>query len=95
MSSIYLSEEELALLAAILPGQRIEKLRARLPSPPGVLLTLDRFEGALEGLVLLDVEFESEALMAGYAKPDYAAREVTDDPRYGGAELARHGLPGD
>ncbi len=32
--------------------------------------------------------------MAAFAMPDFAIREVTDDPRYRGGNLAGHGLPG-
>jgi hypothetical protein len=48
ISSIYLPEEEFALLAASLPGVRIKKLRHRLHSPlPGVLLAVDEFQAEL------------------------------------------------
>src|SRR5262249_59845024 len=36
VTSIYLTEDEFAVLAASLPGRRLEKLRHRLLSPPGI-----------------------------------------------------------
>lgn len=93
ITSIYLPEEEFALLAATLPGVRIVKRRHRLKSPPGTLMSLDEFQGELAGLVLLEAEFISDDLMAAFAAPDFALAEVTDDARYGGAALAAGGLP--
>jgi CYTH domain-containing protein len=93
ITSIYLPEQEFALLAAALPGWRLRKLRYRLQSPAGVVLSVDQFEGELEGLILLEAEFGTVELMADFAMPDFAVREVTDDPRYSGDHLVAHGLP--
>src|SRR5215471_13862351 len=93
VTSIYLPEEEFALLAASLPGRRVEKLRHRLQSPTGIVLSVDQFQGVLAGLTLLEAEFDSVALMTDFVVPDFALREVTDDPRYSGGQLAAHGLP--
>ncbi len=95
ITTIYLPETEFALLAASLPGRRIEKLRHRLRSPTGVVLSLDQFQGELEGLVMLEAEFDTLDLMTAFPAPDFALREVTDDPRYGGGHLVAHGLPKD
>lgn len=93
VTSIYLPEEEFTVLAATLPGIRIVKQRHRLESPPGTLMSLDEFEGPLAGLVLLEAEFTGDDLMTGFAPPDFALAEVTDDPRYSGGSLAANGLP--
>lgn len=93
VTSIYLPEEEFAVLAAVLPGVRLTKRRHRLESPPGTLMSLDEFEGALAGLVLLEAEFISDDLMTDFNPPDFVLREVTEDPRYGGGSLAATGLP--
>jgi CYTH domain-containing protein len=94
VTSIYLPEHEFALLAASLPGRRLEKLRHRLRSAPGLLLSIDQFQGELDGLLLLEVDFETTEAMACFVPPDFAAREVSEDSRYGGGHLAAHGLPG-
>jgi len=93
VTSIYLPEQEFALLAASLPGRRIEKLRHRLQSPTGIVLSIDQFQGALGGLTMLEAEFDSVELMTDFVVPDFALREVTDDPRYSGGQLVAHGLP--
>jgi CYTH domain-containing protein len=95
ITSIYLPQEEFAVLAAVLPGVRIRKMRHRLHSPPGVLLSLDVFQGELDGLIMVEAEFKTQELMATFAMPDFAVREVTDDPRFTGGHLATHGLPKD
>lgn len=92
ITSIYLSEAEFALLTG-LPGRRIEKVRHRLAPIDGRTFGVDVFAGALQGLVLSETEFESDAEMAACPHPPFALREVTDDPRYAGGWLAAHGLP--
>ena len=93
VTSIYLPEHEFVLLAASLPGRRLTKLRHRLRSPVGLLLSVDEFLDALQGLILLEVDFDAAETMADYTPPDFAAREVTDNPCYAGGHLAEHGLP--
>jgi CYTH domain-containing protein len=95
MTSIYLPEDEFAVLAASLPGLRIKKLRHTLQPRPGVLTVVDEFQGELEGLILAEAEFETQELLAAFPIPDFALREVTDDPRFGGGWLAKNGLPQD
>jgi CYTH domain-containing protein len=95
VTSIYLPEQEFALLAAALAGRRLEKLRHRLQSPGGLLLSVDQFQGALEGLILLEADFDTTEAMATFTPPDFAVQEVTEDPRYGGGYLVAHGLPRD
>jgi CYTH domain-containing protein len=93
IASIYLLEEEFAVLAALLPGFRIKKLRHRLQRLSGVAVAVDEFQGELAGLILAEAEFETADLLATFPTPDFAAREVTDDPRFTGAYLVRNGLP--
>jgi len=93
VTSIYLTEDEFAVLAASLPGRRLEKLRHRLLSPPGIVQSVDEFLGELKGLMMLEAEFDRPELTGAFAVPDFVLREVTDDPRYTGGHLVRHGLP--
>ena len=95
ITSIYLPEEEFAVLAAALPGARIRKLRHRLHSLPGVLILVDEFQGELDGLIMAEAEFKTRELLAAFPMPDFAAREVTDDPRFTGGSLVKNGLPQD
>lgn len=94
LTSIYLSPEEFALLAD-LPGERLRKVRHRLAPENGIIVSVDRFEGPLAGLILAEAEFETADALAAFPHPDFAVREVTDDPRYSGGVLIRDGLPRD
>jgi CYTH domain-containing protein len=94
LTSIYLAPAEFALLSD-LPGRTIKKTRYRLAADGGVELLVDRFEGPLEGLILAEAEFDDAQSMAAFAMPDFALREVTDDPRYSGGALVLDGIPHD
>ncbi len=91
-TSIYLPEQEFAVLAASLQGVRIKKLRHRLQRLPGALMAVDEFQGELDGLILAEAEFETSELLAAFPMPDFAVREVTGDPQFTGACLAKSGL---
>lgn len=93
VTSVYLPEQEFAVLAAALPGVRLVKLRHKLQSPTGTVLSVDQFQGALAGLTMVEAEFSSAELMASFSKPDFAGIEVTDDLHYRGGHLATHGIP--
>lgn len=70
----------------------LEKTRYVLPI--GALnAEVDVFEGRLEGLVMVEVEFESAAAAQAFSPPDWFGKDVTDDPRYLNQNLARHGRP--
>ena len=72
--------------------QRIEKTRHMIPFGDH-LIELDVFDGALDGLVIAEVEFDSLSDSDGFEPPAWFGREVTDDGRYTNASLALHGLP--
>lgn len=93
VTSMYLPEHEFALLAAALQGPRIRKLRHRLKPLPGVVLSVDEFQGELDGLRMVEAEFETAERMASFPMPDFAIREVTRDPRFSGGHLAANGRP--
>jgi adenylate cyclase len=52
------------------------------------LWELDVFDGDNAGLVMAEIELSSPA--EGFDMPDWAGKEVSDDPRYYNASLARH-----
>jgi CYTH domain-containing protein len=93
LTTIYLPEEEFALLAGALSGLRLTKLRHRLHAPPGMLVSVDEFQGKLAGLILAEVESETADALAAFPFPHFAVREVTDDPSYTGGSLVKYGLP--
>jgi len=93
ITSIYLSEEEFAVLAVSLKGSRIRKFRHRLHRLDGAVMAVDEFQDALAGLVLAEAELQTADALAAFPMPDFAVREVTDDPRFTGGSLSRNGMP--
>jgi adenylate cyclase len=73
-------------------GRRIEKTRYEIAAD-GQTLEVDVYAGAHAGLVVAEVEFESEDAADGFAAPDWLGREVTDDARYKNQRLACEGAP--
>jgi adenylate cyclase len=77
-------------------GRRIDKTRHRVALdglPPDHVAEVDIYAGTLEGLCVAEVEFASEAVAASFDPPDWFGREVTGDPSWSNATLARHGRP--
>ena len=83
ITNTYLSRAEYDTLATI-PADTIRKTRLSMP-PLGV----DRFEGALRGLLLAEVEFDDEAEERAFEPSIPTVAEVTDDIRFSGGALAR------
>lgn len=72
--------------------RRVEKVRHEVPLGP-LTAEVHVFAGLLEGLALVEVEFDDEEAMDAFTAPDWFGQEVSGDPRYAGSSLARHGLP--
>ena len=54
----------------------------------GMVWEVDEFFGENQGLVVAEIELESENQV--FAKPEWVGVEVTDDARYFNANLLRH-----
>lgn len=65
----------------------IEKTRYRIQYE-GLVWEVDEFMGYNAGLVVAEIELESE--MQAFAKPDWVGQEVTHDARYFNANLIHH-----
>lgn len=74
-------------------GRRIEKVRHRVALGDGIVAEVDRYAGALEGLATVEVELPSEEAAGSFVPPAWFGRELTDEPGWGNAALARHGVP--
>lgn len=66
----------------------VEKTRFEVRGPDGLLWEVDEFKGDNDGLLIAEVELSSE--VQPVALPDWVGEEVTGDPRYYNAYLARH-----
>jgi adenylate cyclase len=76
-------------------GRRLTKTRHLIPGDGGLTIELDVYTGDLEGLVVVEVEFESEAESDDFDPPDWFGPEITDDLRYANRALAVDGAPGE
>lgn len=55
--------------------------------------SLDRFEGALAGLEMIEIEWPDDFGLRALERPECAASEVSADPHYRGGALTRLGIP--
>ncbi len=69
-------------------GDRLTKRRFHV-ADGGYLFAVDRFEDALEGLVLCEIEADGLDELMRIAPPDFVEREVTQDDFFSGANLCR------
>lgn len=90
---IEIEPERFERLWALTEGRRIEKTRYELDAGDGLVLELDVYAGDLEGLVVAEVEFESEEAAEGFTPPGWLGPDVTEDARYKNQRLARDGAP--
>ena len=79
-------------LSAKADGLRIVKDRYKIPLGKYVA-ELDVFQAPLAPLVLVEVEFPTDADAKNFTPPDWFGREVTYDPAYANAALSQNGLP--
>lgn len=68
-------------------GKEVSKTRYFYPYQ-GVTLEIDVFKEGLKGLVLVDVEFESQAARDAFVKPDFCTIDVTQEEFIAGGVLA-------
>jgi adenylate cyclase len=94
------AEEEIAIdadaferLWPLTEGRRVEKVRHLIPAGDGLTIELDVYGGALAGLVVAEIEFDSEDAADAFSASDWLGREVTDDQRYKNQRLASEGAP--
>ena len=95
------AEVEVAIDAAAfdelwgLAGDRhLEKIRHRVDLD-GLTAELDLYAGPLAGLAVVEVEFPSRREAEAFDPPDWFGVELTGEPGWSNAALARHGAPTD
>ncbi len=74
-------------LLALCDGPVIEKYRRKIEFE-GMIWEVDEFLGANQGLVVAEIELETEDQV--FALPAWVGAEVTGDERYYNSNLARH-----
>ena len=76
-----------AMLDALAEKPIIEKKRYKIPLE-GLTWEIDEFFGDNTGLIMAEVELESEGQT--FRKPEWVGEEVTADPRYFNSNLIKH-----
>ena len=76
-----------AMLDALAEKPIIEKKRYKIPFE-GLIWEIDEFFGVNAGLIVAEVELESEG--QAFRKPEWVVQEVTADPRYFNSNLIKH-----
>jgi len=91
---IELSADQFSTLWPHTTGRRVSKIRYKLPVGE-YTAEVDRFEGHLAGLEMVEVEFSSIEASQRFAPPSWFGAEVTEDKRYKNKWLAENGIPMD
>jgi len=76
-----------AMLDDLCEKPLIEKMRCKI-AYKGFVWEVDEFSGENQGLIVAEVELESEDQK--FEKPEWIGEEVTGDPRYFNANLIYH-----
>ena len=85
---IKLTPEQFEALWPLTAGRRLTKQRHEIPYA-GLIIEIDVFGGNNSGLVVAEVEFESEDAARAFVPPDWFAQEVSERPEYSNSHLAR------
>jgi CYTH domain-containing protein len=91
---VALDPEQFDALWPLTEPRRLEKSRYLVPLDDGHSAEVDIYRGDLEGLAVVEVEFDSEAQSRDFRGPAWLGEEVTGDGRYANQRLALDGLPG-
>lgn len=89
---IDVDEESAGMLWALTEGRRLSKSRYIRPVE-GSRVEIDVYGGALSGLVVAEVEFETEAEALAFEPPSWLGREITGDARFRNQALSRMSSP--
>jgi CYTH domain-containing protein len=87
--------ERFARLWPLTEGRRLEKTRYVMAAGDGLDIEVDVYSGALTGLSVAEVEFDTEEAADAFEPPAWFGHEVTDDARFKNQRLASEGAPKD
>ena len=89
-----LQEADYARLFQKVEGRVLQKVRYLIPLEDGYTAELDRFEGELEGLLLVEVEFPSVEALNAFTAPDWFGEDVSGSAQYHNSVLSGGGNNG-
>lgn len=87
-----ITKEEYNSLIKKKEGNTIYKTRYQFFNE-GNIYAIDIFDGKLEGLAYLEIEFLSREEAEKFLTPEWVIKDVTNDIRYKNGFLARYGVP--
>lgn len=90
---IELAPEQFDRLWPLTEGRRLAKERRVVSLGDGLAAEVDIYRGSLDGLAIVEVEFESEQLSRAFSAPAWMGVEVTGEERYANQALALHDRP--
>ena len=85
---IELSRAQFDALWPLTAGRRLVKRRHEIPYREHVI-EIDIYGGSNRGLIVAEVEFESESAAREFVPPDWFARDVSGSPEYSNRNMAR------
>jgi CYTH domain-containing protein len=91
-TEVALTAEQAGELWGLTEGRRVRKTRHRVEHG-GMTIEVDVYAGELEGLVVAEVEFDSEEASDEFAAPEWLGRELTGERAFDNDRLAEDGLP--
>ncbi len=89
-----LQKDEYERLFQKVEGRVLQKVRYLIPLADGYTAELDRFEGDLAGLLLVEVEFPTVEAMKAFKAPDWFGEDVSESPKYHNSVLSNGGNDG-
>ncbi len=84
-----LNEKSYYHLLAKSDGNVITKTRYNIPIHDNLIAELDIFEDKFDGMLLVEVEFDSVEAAEGFVKPDWFGQDVTYDKKYHNSYLSK------
>jgi adenylate cyclase len=91
-AEVEISAEQFEALWPLTEGRRLRKRRHVL-AHDGLEIEVDVYQGELEGLIVAEIEFDSEEQARGFEPPDWLGDDVTGDERFLNENLAVDGAP--
>nr|WP_302598934.1 CYTH domain-containing protein [uncultured Cellulosilyticum sp.] len=88
-----IEKEEYLSLYNKVEGNPIEKTRYYIPLNKHLTAELDLYHGFLEGLLTVEVEFDSEDAANQFIAPTWFGADITFDARYKNNQLSLYGKP--
>jgi CYTH domain-containing protein len=85
---VELSAAQFDALWPLTAGRRLVKRRHEVPYQ-GHVVEIDIYNGSNRGLIVAEVEFESEDAARDFVPPDWFAKDVSGSPKYSNRNLAR------